>query len=399
MKRSFEELDRLSFSPGQKEALFHRLTQPPKGAERPHLPYRGLVALVAAASMLMGAAGAVSLAGISPEFREMFGIRTQEDEAQLGSLSLDMTFRDKKGSGAAITVREIVRDQERLFLLADFAAPEGTVLPRPEPHVFGYWLDGDHEVGKKCLNWTLFQDKDCTQRVNVQGLGFSSQALEDPDPTDNVVPLLIYVDADRGFPEGSNYLQLSNIFYLDTSRGGETAHAVKGLDIELVVPISVPSPTYSFSGRCPVKLGDQTMAVAENLVLSPLSISMDLILADGDAYDRMIEEQGGIPAYVLLYDGTRIPLQFNKAYGLLDWYYTQDGELGKAGEMFFRSDHIYFTPEWPIDLAQIKDIVFVGDNDPEKIASPGGIVHFLFQPMRFTNDIYWEEVNGGGYGS
>lgn len=394
MKANFEELEQLHFSAAQKDSLIRRLTADttPK-----RLPYRVVVALVAAASLLIGAAGAVTLAGISPEFRAMFGITTQAEEERLGSVPLDLIFQDKNGSGASITVRELVRDQERLFLLADFTAPEGTVLPQPErpyPNAPGYWIDGSDGLvaGEKVLDWDLFQDKDCTQRTFVQSLGLSCQALEDADPADNMIPLLIYMDTDRGFPPESNYLRLSNIFYLRTHQNGREVSVIEDLDIEMILPISSPTPTYQFSGRAPVKLGNTTMAVAENLVLSPLSLSMDLILADGQTYDRMLEELGGIPAYVLLKDGGHVALQFHQSYGVLDWYYTQDGELEMSGEQFFRADHVYFTPEHPLELSQIKDIVFVGDNDPGK-AARNEIVHFQFQYTTFFNHTYWNDVN------
>ena len=66
-----DELERLNFSAEEKEALTCRLLERRSGQEekRPRFPYRGLVAIVAAASLLTGAVGAVSLAGVSPAFR------------------------------------------------------------------------------------------------------------------------------------------------------------------------------------------------------------------------------------------------------------------------------------------------------------------------------------------
>ena len=60
-----DELERLNFSAEEKEALTCRLLERRSGQEekRPRFPYRGLVAIVAAASLLTGAVGAVSLAG------------------------------------------------------------------------------------------------------------------------------------------------------------------------------------------------------------------------------------------------------------------------------------------------------------------------------------------------
>ena len=125
-----DELERLNFSAEEKEALTCRLLERRSGQEekRPRFPYRGLVAIVAAASLLTGAVGAVSLAGVSPAFRELFGITSEEQAKNLGIVQMNQVFEDKNGSGATVTVKEAAADQEQFYILVEFAAPEGTVL-------------------------------------------------------------------------------------------------------------------------------------------------------------------------------------------------------------------------------------------------------------------------------
>ena len=103
-----DELERLNFSAEEKEALTCRLLERRSGQEekRPRFPYRGLVAIVAAASLLTGAVGAVSLAGVSPAFRELFGITSEEQAKNLGIVQMNQVFEDKNGSGATVTVKE-----------------------------------------------------------------------------------------------------------------------------------------------------------------------------------------------------------------------------------------------------------------------------------------------------
>lgn len=129
-----DELERLNFSAEEKEALTCRLLERRSGQEekRPRFPYRGLVAFVAAASLLTGAVGAVSLAGVSPAFRELFGITSEEQAKNLGIVQMNQVFEDKNGSGATVTVKEAAADQEQFYILVEFAAPEGTVLPEPD---------------------------------------------------------------------------------------------------------------------------------------------------------------------------------------------------------------------------------------------------------------------------
>lgn len=392
--------------------LSQACAQAAKGARpvRRRRPMRaGRIALAAAvlcAAMCLGAAAAVSLAEVSPEFRAMFGIETPEDEALLGAMPVQQTFYDRNGSGTSITVREVVRDQERVFVLADFAAPEGTVLPEPEPRLYpyadrGYWLAGEYEaqnnIWGKCISYDFYRDKEGgNPATSYYGTGYHSEALRDEDPTDNIVPLLIEVEGDRGIPEEANYLLVRNISALCTERGGTVVPAVDGLDMELVIPINTPAPSYAFEGRRPVNLGGTTLAVAENLVLSPISITMDLIIPDSAAYDEALAARGGAwEVCVLLYDGTKIPLRFQTGEGILDHFYTWPREGGR-GELFFRADHVILTPDRPIDLSQIDDIVFAGDNDPE-IMNTNAVFHFEFQPGNFFNESYWGKVNRGPY--
>lgn len=397
-----DELDELRFSKAQKETLIRTLTAetavPPQGGRR--LPPRALVALVAAVSLLIGAAGAVSLAGLSPEFRRLFGITDEAQAEQLGALLVEQTFADKNGTGAAITVREVVADQDRLYILMDFAAPAGTVLPAPERgeglSAYGYWLGGKrNENFDEALSITLYADQACTQPAYPDsGWGYHVEALEDADPTDNVIPLLAVMTTDRGLPEAARYCRMDHIFSLYTIEGGELKTVMDGMDIQAVIPIP-GNTSYAFGGRAPVKLGGTTMAVVEDLTVSPISLSMDLVIPDPDAYDAAFEAQGPWPVYVLLRDGSKVSARYEKRYGKLDWFYTEPGEVDEAGGQFFRADHVGFQLERPIDVAEIEDIVFVGDNDPvaERPGEIGRIVRFMFYPGYFYNDTYWNEVN------
>lgn len=405
MARYPDELERLRFSEAQKETLVRRLTaeQEPSARSGPRLSPRALVALVAAVSLLIGAAGAVSLAGLSPEFRRLFGITDEAQAQNLGALSVEKTFPDKNGTGAAITVREVVADQDRLYILMDFTAPAGTVLPEPERgeglSAYGYWLGGerDEDIGVDlALDISLYADEGCTRRaVPDSGWGYHVEALTDPDPTDNVIPLLAVMTTDRGLPEQARYCRLDRISNLYATQGGTLKTVLEGMDIQVVTPIPTDTQTYSFGGRAPVKLGGATMAVVEDLTISPISLSMDLVIPDWDAYDAAFEAQGPWSVYVLLRDGTRVSARYEERYGKLDWFYTEPGEVDEAGGRFFRADHVGFQLERPIDVAEIEDIVFVGDNDPveDRPNEVGRIVHFMFYPGYFYNKTYWNEVN------
>lgn len=373
-----DELEQLRFTAAEQEALRRGLLEKrtEKRTVRPH--YRGLVAAVAAISLLIGAAGATSLAGLSPQFRELFGIDSAGQEEKLGARILDQVFEDKNGSGASITIKEVVADQERLYLRMEFAAPEGTVVPVPDQAEEGKnrcWFNG--ETGYACA---FYADEDCTVSANPpSGWNYGIEYLADDDPTDNRVELLFILSTERGFSDSVAYCVLRGISDLGMWVDGQAVTVAEGLDIDVVIPFKSATEYYAFQGRSAVKLEGTTMAVVENLTVSPISITMDLILSDSQTY-------GGQSVYVLLSDGTKVQATFpEKAWGRMDRF------LDENGDTFFRADHLYLELEQVIDVAEIADIVFVGDNDDT--TTPGKVVHFQFTPDTFWNDTYWNQVN------
>lgn len=383
-----DELERLSFTQGQKEALTQRLLAGRGRRERPgRLPHRGLVALVAVLSLLLGAAGAASLAGVSPAFRALFGITDEEQALQLGVRQVDQVFYDQNGSGASITVKEVVKDQERVYLLLDFTAPEGVTLPQPERTEDGrdFWLGeeyGDCSVA-------FYADEACDQRVDPRSWGWGFQPVEDPDSTDRTIPLLLRVISDENIPEEAAWLRIHHLSNLWALEDGQEYKVLEGMDFQLVVPIGTTAETYAFEGRCGVELNGVTLAVVDDLTISPISVSMDLVIPDGEAYDAAFDQYGPWQMYVQLSDGTMVKTRFEKGGGVQDVFHDD------AGQTFFRADHVRFELESPVDVAEIRELVFVGDNDRIAVGEEqsGDVVHFSFGPGHFRNETYWNQIN------
>lgn len=383
MRDHWDELEGLSFSRGEKENLLRRLTAGERGKQRTIRPWRALAALGAAACLLLGAAGAVSLAGVSPAFRALFGITTEEQARQLGAAQPDLVFTDRKGSGATITVREVVRDQEVAYVLLDFTAPAGTVLPEREAASNGltYWLgeeDGEFDA-------VFFADEACEQRVDLRSWSFGFQPVEDDEPTDGIIPLLLEVGGDTTLPEEAAWLRVTSLSSLWAMKDGRPTAVLEDMDFRLAVPLASTAGIYAFDGRCGVALNGVALATAENLVLSPVAVTMDLIISDGETYDAAFAQYGPWELYVVLTDGTRVETTFQRGAGVQDVFHDDDGNT------FFRADHVRFTFDSPIDPLAVADIVFVGDNDGQ---APGEIVHFQFNRTHFRNQTYWSQVEG-----
>ena len=383
-----DELEELRFSPEEKAELIRRLAagRAETRGRRMRLPYRGLVAGVAVVSLLLGAAGAASLAGISPAFRVVFGITDQIQAEQLGAEQLDLIFEDQNGSGASITVKEVVKDQERVYVLMDFAAPEGTSLPVPEKTADGrtFWLG--EEYGD--CSAAFYGDEACSQRVDPRSWGWGFRAVEDSDTTDRVIPLMLQITSDETLPEEAAWLRVTHLSNLWAMENGKELRVLEGMEFQLVIPIETTAEIYSFEGRCGVNLNGTTLAAAENLTISPVSIAMDLVIPDGAAYDAALEAQGPWQMYVLLEDGTQVQTRFEKGGGVQDVFHDAEGQT------FFRADHVRFELESPVDVAQIQDIVFVGDNSLLYAEEESDtMIHFQFTPHYFRNETYWNAIN------
>ena len=162
-----------------------------------------------------------------------------------------------------------------------------------------------------------------------------------------------------------------------------------GMDIDLIVPLVGMGTHYDFQGRCGVNLNGVTLAVAENLTISPISVSMDLVIPDGAAYDAAFGQDGPWQMYVLMSDGSKIQTRFEKVGGVQDVFHDD------AGRTFFRADHVRFELESPIDVAEIQNLVFTGDNSRiyEGEDRTGTLIQFDFGPWHFQNETYWNEVN------
>ena len=383
-----DELEELKFSQEEKAELTRRLTagRAETRERRMRLPYRGLVAGVAVVSLLLGAAGAASLAGVSPAFRTFFGITDQVQAEQLGAQQLDLVFDDQRGSGASITVKEVVKDQEKVYVLMDFTAPEGTVLPVPEETADGrnFWL-GEEEGD---CSAAFYGDEDCTQRVDPRSWSWGFRAVEDSDTTDGVIPMMLQITSDETLPEEAAWLRVTHLANLWVLENGEETRVLEGMDFELVIPIETTAEIYSFEGRCGVALNGTVMATVENLTISPVSVAMDLVIPEGEAYDEAFAQQGPWQMYVLLEDGTEVQTRFEKGSGVQDTFCDAEGNA------FFWADHVRFELESPIDVAQIKDIVFVGDNSQlYEEGKEDAVIYFAFSPHAFRNETYWNTVN------
>lgn len=287
--------------PMKKSTLNNNMT---KRKKRRFLPKA--VGAIAAAAMLCVSAMAAST-GLGGRLLEFLGVTTAEQAESLiaGAQVVNRTVED---TGSTLTIREVLGDQDNLYLLLNFTAPEGTALD-------AY----DYRFGKDTV--TLDAQSDW------KGIGYTK--LEDNNPGDNSLDLVMHITADSISRDGTMTLRLGNL------------EAAAGYG-EPYVPLDIPGEwKLSFSLRCadsslawemqtPVTLYGQE-AMVTKVSLSPLSVT---VKGNGGAMKEVVEAartsgvQGFFPVTICFRDGTSL---------------TTSGEAGDGYNTLVQNERDFYT--------------------------------------------------------
>lgn len=338
----FDELyrvfDQVGLDPDRQEELLEHLLAEEKreeihtvenrnrtGTKRRHFSPRMAVAVVVAA-VLCGSALAVS-AGLDQRLLEFLGVTTAEQAETLitGAQAVNKTV---KNAGSTLTVREVLGDQNNLYLLLNFTAPEGTVLD-----AYGYRFRQDSVTLDTQSDW--------------KGIGYTK--LEDDDPGDNSLDMVMHIKADNISKDGTVTLRLGDL------------EAASGYG-EPYVPVDIPGEwKLSFRLRCgdssltwemrlPVTLHGQEAVVTE-VSLSPLSVT---VKGNGATMEKAVEAarasgvQGFFPVTICFRDGTSL---------------TTSGEAEDGFTALVQNGRDFYT-NWTlhqiVDPDQVDHLVFGG---------------------------------------
>ena len=184
-RRDLERMfDALAPTAEQEQAIFDRLLQ----TERKVRPMRKLKKLtvlgIAAALMIVTCAAAV-VTGLDQRLLDYFGAGPEQAELLApGAVPVDVTVED---NGAALHVTQVLMDRYNIMLLADFTAPEGTVLDMDD-----YTFDAPMGIAPDLI------DRAGVPIEIEEGYGWQTSVLDDGNSLDDHLTLLFRLEVTGG---------------------------------------------------------------------------------------------------------------------------------------------------------------------------------------------------------
>lgn len=259
--------DQLSPTPEQEEAVLDRLLQPERKGS-PMKKIKKLTAVALAATLMVCAAAAAVATGIDQRLAEYFGAGPEQVQLLApGTLTVDITAED---NGAILQVSQILMDRYSVLMLADFTAPEGTVLNMGEDSKGSYIGFGG--------SGTCFLDKDGAPIDAAQSWSWSMDILDDGDSLDNHLTLLITANLSSGIQPDWNAaaFHMSAVNLLRFDRDERTMVPVYSGDWSCDVPLPQKEIGWSQSPNCVVGQLDGAEITLKEVYLSPMTLQVIL---------------------------------------------------------------------------------------------------------------------------
>lgn len=181
--------NQIKLPPEQRQAMLDRLLQTQREEHTMKRMKKLLVVGIAAALMVTACAAAV-VTGFDQRLAAYFGAGPKQVELLApGAVPVDVTAED---NGAVLHISQLLMDRYNILILADFTAPEGTVLDMKE--------EMDVARGFGSLDWSVpdLLDRDGTDIGHPGGWGWGTTVLDDGDPLDNHLSLLFRMELGDG---------------------------------------------------------------------------------------------------------------------------------------------------------------------------------------------------------
>lgn len=316
--------DRLAPTPEQEQTGLDRLLQ----KERKGYPVRRLkkwaVAAIAAVVVLVTCAAAV-VTGIDQRLLDFMGWGSQTQELLAsGALSVDISAED---NGATLHITQVLQDRYTLLLLADFTAPDGTVLDAQKTGYFNalhtdfLYTESESPQDDRALSWMIRQ-----------------KILEDDNAQDNHLTMLFWLSVPQGLPPEWNAsafrLSVADLIRIDTSSG-------RMEDIPLYSgnwSCEVPLPGYDMGQAYGLDVVAGTLEgvdiTAKEIYLSPMTLQITLTRDTPAAADRTLKEEAAYRRWLFFVNTAQAVLTDRNGRSLASKVEASEGSEDKMSMIY-----------------------------------------------------------------
>lgn len=261
--------DQIKLPPEQRQAMLDRLLQTQR-EERTMKRMKKLIVVGIAAALMVTACAAAVVTGLDRRLADYFGAGPEQVELLApGAVRVDVTAED---NGAVLHIFQLLMDRYNILILADFTAPEGTVLDMNE--------EMDVARGFGCLDWSVpdLLDRNGTDIGHPGGWGWGTTVLDDGDPLDNHLSLLFRMQLGDGIQAdwGISGMVLRNrdLYRYDPERS-EYVTVYSG-DWSCQVPVTWEDMGRSIQPNQAVGALDGIGITLTELYLSPMTLRIQL---------------------------------------------------------------------------------------------------------------------------
>lgn len=188
--------DGLAPDPQRERELLKKLLQDDARRTRPMKSWKQVVVAAVAAALLVTTAAAAVVPGLNRRLLEYFGVAPEDTKTvellAPGAIEVDVT---KQSNGATLHVTQIYRDRTCIRVLADFTAPEGTVLDMGDFDDPKCWTPKGF-ISRE-WTWPYFLNAEGEQLESKAYGSYKWKVLKDDDRQDNRCSMVLEYDTHR----------------------------------------------------------------------------------------------------------------------------------------------------------------------------------------------------------
>ncbi|MDE6260757.1 MAG: hypothetical protein K2M42_07855 [Oscillospiraceae bacterium] len=323
-----EMFDGLVPNPQRERELIRQLLQDDTRRKRPMKNWKRVVVGVAAAALLVTAATAAVVPGLSRKLLDYLGIAPEDTQAvELlvpGAMTVDIT---KEDNGATLHVTQVLRDRTSVMVLAEFTAPEGTSLrlgsTNPKVTYASTGFSGEP--------WDFaFLDQN-GEEIDGDSYAGDWKILEDDDPLDNHLSALFVASNGELFMEKAASLRLpaGSLGYWDLDED-ENFKFFEVYSGDWSVEVPLPQRDIGYVQHMDQVIGtlDEAALILKEVYISPMFLELQLGREGGfdfgapmddeneAAYSRWLSIGNNVQRITLTTgDGEVIPLEMSSFGG------------------------------------------------------------------------------------